>query len=81
MHPFTSHHITRITDIFGFEIFQVNYFEQLCINYCNEKLQQFFNSHTFKLEETVYRQEKIDFKSVNYIDNQPVLDFIEKVRQ
>lgn len=66
-----------ILDIFGFEIFKVNSFEQLCINFANEKLQQHFNSHTFKLEERVYNEEKIQFQHVEYIDNQPVLDLIE----
>eukprot|EP00808_Paulinella_micropora_P005871 g56997.t1 len=67
-----------ILDIFGFEIFEQNQFEQLCINFANEKLQQFFNQHTFKKEEAVYRSEKIKFDHVEYIDNQPVLDLIEK---
>jgi len=67
-----------ILDIFGFEIFQLNSFEQLCINFANEKLQQLFNYNTFALEETVYAQEKIDYKHVAYIDNQPVLDLIEQ---
>lgn len=67
-----------ILDIFGFEIFGKNEFEQLCINFTNEKLQQFFNAHTFQMEETVYREEKINFVSVPYIDNQPVLDLIEQ---
>ena len=67
-----------ILDIFGFEIFVENTFEQLCINYANEKLQQFFNQHTFKLEEKIYTEEGIKFDKVPYIDNQPVLDLIEK---
>ena len=53
-----------ILDIFGFEIFEHNSFEQLCINFTNEMLQQHFNQHTFKLEEAIYTSEKIKFKSV-----------------
>lgn len=67
-----------ILDIFGFEIFKINSFEQLCINFTNEKLQQLFNEHTFKTEEAVYRAEGVDFPPIAFIDNQPVCDLIEK---
>ena len=65
-------------DIFGFEIFEVNSFEQLCINFANEKLQQHFNKHTFKEEESVYISEGVPYTKVKFIDNQPVLNLIEK---
>ena len=70
--------IIGILDIFGFEIFEKNSFEQLCINFCNEKLQQHFNTNTFKLEEDTYKAEGVPFTHVEYIDNQDVLDLIEK---
>lgn len=66
-----------ILDIFGFEIFEKNSLEQLCINLANEKLQQQFNKNTFALEEKVYRTEEIGYVDVGYKDNQPVLDLIE----
>ena len=64
-------------DIFGFEIFEHNSFEQLCINYANEKLQQLFCLHTFKQEEQLYVREGVAHESVAFIDNQPVLALIE----
>lgn len=67
-----------ILDIFGFEIFEHNSFEQLCINFTNEMLQQHFNTHTFKLEEQIYKAEKIKFKHVEFTDNQPMVDLIKK---
>ena len=72
-----SANIIGVLDIFGFEIFENNSFEQLCINYCNEKLQQHFNYHVFKAEERLYTAEGIDFDEVKFIDNQDVLDLVE----
>ncbi len=66
-----------ILDIFGFEIFEKNSFEQLCINFTNEKLQQHFNSTMFKEEEGLYIFENIRFNKVEFVDNQPVVDLVE----
>eukprot|EP00736_Rhodelphis_marinus_P004893 Rmarinus@m.6382 len=70
--------VIGVLDIFGFEIFQKNSFEQLCINYANEQLQQHFTRHTFKLEQRLYDDEGIRFKPVEYVDNQPMLDLIDR---
>ena len=59
-----------ILDIFGFEIFEHNSFEQLLINFANEKLQQHFNLHVFKMEEGLYEAEGIEYGSVGFVDNQ-----------
>lgn len=66
-----------ILDIAGFEYFRHNSFEQFCINYCNEKLQQFFNQRVLKDEQELYVKESIKFKQVEYIDNQDCIDLIE----
>ena len=67
-----------VLDIAGFEYFEVNSFEQFCINYCNEKLQQFFNERVLKDEQELYVKESIKFKEVEYVDNQDCIDLIEE---
>jgi hypothetical protein len=65
-----------ILDIFGFDSFAVNSFEQLCINYANEALQQHFAQHMFKLELLEYKREGIPFEDIEFPDNQESLDLI-----
>ena len=62
----------------GFEAFRENDFEQFCINLANEKLQQHFNQHVFKMEQAEYEREAIDWSYITFVDNQDVLDLIEK---
>ncbi|OXA52598.1 unconventional myosin IC [Folsomia candida] len=67
-----------ILDIYGFEIFEKNSFEQFCINYCNEKLQQLFIELTLKSEQEEYRKEGIQWEDVDYFNNKVICDLVEE---
>nr|XP_010971131.1 unconventional myosin-VI isoform X6 [Camelus bactrianus] len=76
--PFeTSSYFIGVLDIAGFEYFEHNSFEQFCINYCNEKLQQFFNERILKEEQELYQREGLGVNEVHYVDNQDCIDLIE----
>lgn len=66
-----------VLDIYGFEHFDINSFEQFCINYANEKLQQEFTQHVFKIEQEEYIKEEISWTFIDFSDNQPCIDLIE----
>ncbi|CAL4974394.1 unnamed protein product [Urochloa decumbens] len=73
-----SNKLIGVLDIYGFESFKTNSFEQLCINFTNEKLQQHFNQNVFKMEQEEYTREQINWSYIEFVDNQDVLDLIEK---
>ncbi|XP_015210101.1 myosin VIa isoform X1 [Lepisosteus oculatus] len=76
--PFeSSSFFIGVLDIAGFEYFEHNSFEQFCINYCNEKLQQFFNERILKEEQELYQKEGLGVNEVHYVDNQDCIDLVE----
>lgn len=72
--------VIGVLDIYGFEIFETNSFEQLCINYCNEKLQQLFIELVLKQEQEEYERENITWQHVDYFNNKIICDLIEQSR-
>ncbi|XP_014242236.1 myosin-IA [Cimex lectularius] len=79
----TYHRATLIgvLDIYGFEVFDSNNFEQLCINYCNEKLQQLFIELVLKQEQEEYLREGIEWQNVDYFNNQIICELVERPHQ
>jgi myosin-1 len=70
--------VIGILDIYGFEVFERNSFEQFCINFCNEKLQQLFIELTLKSEQEEYRREGIEWEHIDYFNNKVICDLIEE---
>uniref|UniRef100_A0A8D8BBB7 Myosin-IA n=1 Tax=Culex pipiens TaxID=7175 RepID=A0A8D8BBB7_CULPI len=70
--------VIGVLDIYGFEIFDLNSFEQFCINYCNEKLQQLFIELVLKQEQEEYRREGIEWTNVEYFNNQIICELVEQ---
>lgn len=73
--------VIGVLDIYGFEIFDANSFEQFCINYCNEKLQQLFIELVLKQEQEEYRREGIEWKNVDFFNNQIICDLVEQAHK
>ena len=73
-----ARNIIGILDLFGFEDFTENSFEQLCINYANENLHYYINKLIFKTEQAEYAKEKIEWTPITYFDNQPILHILSK---
>lgn len=81
LHPENTsrkNNVMGILDIYGFEIFEKNHFEQFCINFCNEKLQQLFIELTLKSEQDEYMREGIEWVPVSYFDNKVICNLIEE---
>ena len=74
----TFHKFVGLLDVFGFEIFKVNSFEQLCINYANERLHNFFLMRVFEVEIELYRMQNLDVPPMSYPDNSKVIELLEK---
>nr|GEU97948.1 myosin-9-like isoform X1 [Tanacetum cinerariifolium] len=73
-----SSSLIGVLDIYGFESFNTNSFEQFCINFTNEKLQQHFNQHVFRMQQEIYTKDEIDWSYIEFVDNKDILDLIEK---
>lgn len=73
-----SNKVIGVLDIYGFEVFDSNSFEQFCINYCNEKLQQLFIELVLKQEQEEYKREGIEWTHVDYFNNQIICDLVEQ---
>lgn len=78
MHKLGSSSVIGLLDIYGFEVFQHNSFEQFCINFCNEKLQQLFIELTLKSEQEEYESEGIAWEPVQYFNNKIICDLVEE---
>ncbi|KAL6037560.1 hypothetical protein STEG23_004879 [Scotinomys teguina] len=70
--------VIGVLDIYGFEVFPVNSFEQFCINYCNEKLQQLFIQLILKQEQEEYEREGIAWQSIDYFNNATIVELVER---
>ncbi|KAH0516928.1 Unconventional myosin-Ih [Microtus ochrogaster] len=75
---FTQKTVIGLLDIYGFEVFDKNGFEQFCINYCNEKLQQLLIERTLKAEQAEYESEGIEWEPVQYFNNKIICDLVEE---
>jgi myosin-1 len=77
----TKNAVIGVLDIYGFEVFEQNSFEQFCINYCNEKLQQLFIELVLKQEQDEYERENINWQHIDYFNNEIICDLVEQPRR